>query len=144
MIGNYSPEDIARMATSVEYGLWKPFEAICAVHLKFGNSANYKTRIECLKEMKARVLELKESIKKALGLGFVPFRLAISVNEKVKPTLTSHYLNLTQLYQCCIHAQTPDAKLSWLTAMFYLLEDMAEVCEKASAEPEPLLDVHGD
>ena len=133
-----------QVAMSLEFALFQYYDRIAKKYWEFINSGVARSRMEHLGEMRNICIGMKYRIKKVFGERPIPNRVIRSITEAVKPTLSSHYLNFTQLYQCFIHSPTPDVKMHYLTALWYHLEDMGEVILHENCEPEKLLEQKGD
>jgi hypothetical protein len=137
-------DTVLKTLQSPEYGLWTFYNRICDLAVRNINSRSCGNKKDYLKEIHALCIEMAEAIKKILGPINLPTRLVRSIDGLVKPTFTSHYLNMTQLFQQFVHIQDPALKAHRLSAMYYLLIDMAEVVLLESNAVEPSLNVTGD
>lgn len=139
-VNNPELDYLAKAANSAEFELWQYYNHICECHSKYINSARKDLKESCLEEIRESAQKMAALIKQILASKNITVSFIRNIGTAVKPTLTSHYLNLTQLFLGFIHASSPGVKMQHLTALLYHLNDLAEVTEITSAEPEKLLD----
>lgn len=138
-------DKMIQIAMSPEYKLWQHYNRLCELHHQFTNSASKKHRLELLNDLRNVAIDFQHAITNLIAPAIIPARLIDNVQDKTKATLTSQYLNMTQLFQGFFHDQSPKIKTMRLTALYYLLSDLAELALLTSAEPELLLEpITGD
>jgi hypothetical protein len=144
-----TPEDkniqyILEAAGSLEFALWQEMGVICNSHTKYVNSGSKQMRMEYLSLMRNGCISMARKIRGFFGDRPIRARDVRSIAPAVRPTLSSHFLNLTQLYQTFVHVKRNELKFHYLTSMYYLLNDMTEVILEENCEPEKLLEPIGD
>ena len=135
---------IVEVASSAEYGLFHPYLRICNLYQLYINSAQLRSRKHYLKGIHHEALEMAISIQALLCNFAFPDKEVRSIESALLPSLNSHYANFTHLYQLLILAKTKTLKFQYLTSLYYLLKDLAEIALLAQTEPEKQLEATGE
>lgn len=134
--------ELVRVAQSVEYGLWIHYNAIGKSYVAFINSADRKERENYLKEIREAAGRLQDGIKRLCYDKAIRGNFVRTIDGLTFPNLDNLYLNLTQLFQLFIAATTTEAKMHYLTPIFFLCNDIIEMTAVTSPEPNPHLEAH--
>jgi hypothetical protein len=138
--------DLIKLATSQEFALWAPYSRLGDLYQRQLNCKNKRKKLDYLVEFHHTALHMAKMIGRMLTDAEIHSKNIRSIESALRPTIHTHWLNLTHLYQGFIlpGKKTEDQQVQYLTSMYYLLNDLAAIALVTNCEPEYLLEVTGE
>ena len=117
---------------SIEYKLHLHLERIQKAYLELVNVQSLPDAKVRLAEMRSASSDMERQIRKILEVENIPFEQIRHVGEKLQ-NFDLIWMNCNQFYMRYAHCK-PEAKWKNLTALYYLIRDLALAAEAAAPE----------
>jgi hypothetical protein len=132
-------DELIKAAQSVEYLVWVDIERIGKGYTELTNAASAEAAKTALKELKLSAADLEKKVREILYRWGAPDALILNLNKialriSTVDALSGLYLNVQQFYLRFLHCKGQAAKVKNLTALYYLIRDLAECSIEMKSE----------